>query len=195
MQPIPCGRNKFNLIQFQGFCSVCPDQGRAFHHASKHPSSNHWIQSGAFTYFAEYRFAMKGRLNLLPTESVARRVGKPYLDTTCPKCWYEPETLGQVLNACTPSMGLVRERHNLVLQRLVRAVPDLWETCLLNRRLRILLVVENQIWWFSTGVRRVPLCHYAFRGRGEAFSKARGSQIYSWKTGLPPRCDRWVSSY
>ncbi len=66
---------------------------------------------------------MKGRLNLLPMKSVVRRAGKPSLDTTCPKCKKSPETLGHVLNACTPNMGLMRERHNLILQRLVKAIP------------------------------------------------------------------------
>ena len=101
-----------------------PDQGRAFHLLANHPSSNHWIHSGAYTSFAKYRFAMRGRLNLLPTRVVAKRAGKPQLDTTCPKCHSSPETLGHVLNACTPNSGLMRERHNLVLQRLVKAVPQ-----------------------------------------------------------------------
>ena len=35
------------------------DQGRAFHQVHMSPASNHWIQSGAFTSFAEYRFAVK----------------------------------------------------------------------------------------------------------------------------------------
>jgi len=60
---------------------IGPDQGRAFHHLAKHPSSSssHWIQAGAFTSFEEYRFAVRGRLNLLPTRTVAKRAGKSQL--------------------------------------------------------------------------------------------------------------------
>ena len=43
------------------------DQGQTFHLASKYLSSSHWIKDGAFTSIAEYRFAIKGTLNLLPT--------------------------------------------------------------------------------------------------------------------------------
>ena len=54
---------------------------------------------------------------------MAKRAGHPEIDTTCPKCHQAPETLGHVLNACTPNAGLMRERHNTILQRLVKAVP------------------------------------------------------------------------
>ena len=42
--------------------------------------------------------------------------------TTCPKCKSQPQTLGHVLNACTPNTGLLRKRHNAVLQRLSKAI-------------------------------------------------------------------------
>ena len=35
----------------------------------------------------------------------------------------QPESLGHVLNTCTTNCGLMRERHNTLLQRLVRAIP------------------------------------------------------------------------
>ena len=92
------------------------DQGRAFHLASKYPSSSHWVRDGSFVSFAEYRFSIKGRLNLLPTKVTIKRAGKPNIDTTCPKCRQQPQTLGHVLNACTPNAGLMRERHNAILQ-------------------------------------------------------------------------------
>jgi hypothetical protein len=100
------------------------DQGRSFHLVHKHWSSNHWIHSGAYTTFADYRFAIRARLNLLPTKTVVKRVGKPNIDVTCPKCRRSPETLAHILNACTPNAGLMRERHNTVLSRLVRAIPN-----------------------------------------------------------------------
>ena len=96
------------------------DQGKSFHLVHKHWSSNHWIHSGAFTTFADYRFAIRARLNLLPTKTVVKRAGKPDIDVTCPRC---RRTLAHILNACTPNTGLMRERHNTVLSRLVRAIP------------------------------------------------------------------------
>jgi len=44
-------------------------------------------------------------------------------DLTCRRCQARPETLGHVLNACAPNTGLMRERHNTILQRLARAIP------------------------------------------------------------------------
>ena len=40
----------------------------------------------------------------------------------CRTCRSAHETLGHILNACTPNAGLVRTRHNMVLHRLVRAI-------------------------------------------------------------------------
>ena len=52
------------------------------------------------------------------------------MDGTCPKCHKAEETLGHVLNACTPNAGLMRDRHNNVLKRLVKAIPSRLATSL-----------------------------------------------------------------
>ena len=97
------------------------DQGRSFHLISLHPSSSHWIPTGNYLSFAEYKFALRARLNLLPVGTVAKRM-RHIMDATCKRCHCQPESLGHVLNACTPNCGLMRERHNAILQRLVRAI-------------------------------------------------------------------------
>ena len=56
------------------------------------------------------------RLNLLPVKTVVNRTGKN-INTTSTKCKTQPESLGQVLNACTANTGLTRERHNKVLEK------------------------------------------------------------------------------
>ena len=100
-----------------------PNQGRAFHLVSKDPVSSHWIASGAYTSFSDFRFALHARLNLLPTKTVAKRVGHAIADDTCPKCRSAPETLAHILNACPPNAGLMRERNGKILKRLIKATP------------------------------------------------------------------------
>lgn len=99
------------------------DQGRSSHCVALHPSSNHWIRSGKYISFGEYRFAIKARLNLLPTKTVLQRSGKPNINTSCPGCNSEQETLAHVLNHCPRSEGLIRHRHNAILHRLSKAIP------------------------------------------------------------------------
>ncbi|KAL5509913.1 hypothetical protein EMCRGX_G005360 [Ephydatia muelleri] len=60
------------------------DQGRAAGCISAHQASNHWIRGGKYTSFSEYRFAIKARLNLLPTRTVRKRSGEAIPDTSCP---------------------------------------------------------------------------------------------------------------
>lgn len=99
------------------------DQGRTSTCVALHPSSNYWIRSGKYISFGEYRFAVKGRLNMLPTRTVLRRSGKANVNTSCPGCNQEQETLAHILNHCSRNEGLIRHRHNAILHRLAKAIP------------------------------------------------------------------------
>lgn len=101
------------------------DQGRTFSTVKKHPVSNHWIPTGRYVSFSEYRFAIKARLNLLPVKTVQRRFQQSQMDTRCRQCHQHPETLSHVVNHCLPNMGLIRQRHNQILARLTKAVPNM----------------------------------------------------------------------
>ena len=103
--------------------SETKDQGRAVTCISAHESSNHWIRGGMYTSFSEYRFALKARLNLLPTRTVRKRGGEAIQDTSCQRCYQEQETLAHILNHCPPNVGLIRSRHNRILHRLANAIP------------------------------------------------------------------------
>ena len=97
------------------------DQGRSFSLVSKSAASNGWI-GGKYISFADYRFATKARLNLLPVKTVLRRIGKNTQDTRCPKCTGASDTLAHRLNSCPSAVGLMRERHNSILERTRRAI-------------------------------------------------------------------------
>ena len=79
-------------VKFLEQMCTAPDQGRTFAACSKNPASNHWIKSGHFISFAAYRFAIKGRLNLLPVKTTQRRMGQRKTDTLCWKCRDQPDT-------------------------------------------------------------------------------------------------------
>ncbi|KAL5509813.1 hypothetical protein EMCRGX_G005243 [Ephydatia muelleri] len=99
------------------------DQGRAFDSVAQHPDSTFFTYTGAFLTFPQYRFIHKARLNLLPVRTVQARCRQAVPSTQCRLCGRMPETLAHVLNHCHANLGLVRERHNAILDRIVRAVP------------------------------------------------------------------------
>ena len=99
------------------------DQGRAFHSLSLHPDTTFFTYTGAFLTFPQYRFIHKARLDL-PVRMVQARCKRVIASTQCWVCGRFPETLAHVLNHCHPSLGLVRDRHNAILERIIRAVPD-----------------------------------------------------------------------
>ena len=110
------GRHLTELLQ-------APDQGRASFSTCLAAASNYFTYSGAYLTFAQYRFALRARLSLLPTRTVQARSGKVLPDTHCRRCHQVPETLSHITNHCLHNMGLIRERHNTVLERLIRAIP------------------------------------------------------------------------
>lgn len=99
------------------------DQGRTSYSTCLSDASNFFVYSGAFLSFPQYCFALKARLNLLPTRTVQARSGNTLQDTRCRICHQHPETLAHLINHCHLNLGLVRERHNAVLERLIRAIP------------------------------------------------------------------------
>ena len=80
--------------------------------------------TGAFLSFPQYRFVHRARLNLLPVCTVQACCHRPVPTTQCRTCGRVPETLAHVLNHCHFNLGMARERHNAILERIVRAVPE-----------------------------------------------------------------------
>lgn len=96
------------------------------------------------------------------------------MDITCPKCGTQPQTLGHVLNACTLNSGLMRERHNLILQRLSKALLDTVGDKYLEQKIkdspgdpRTDLVV-----WHLNGSVSIVDVTISFEGRVDAFQIA-----------------------
>ncbi|KAL5509843.1 hypothetical protein EMCRGX_G005280 [Ephydatia muelleri] len=100
------------------------DQGRAFDSVSLHPDSTFFTYTGKFLSFYQYRFIHKARLNLLPVRSVQARCRKAVPSTQCHLCGRGEETLAHIINHCHHNLGMIRERHNAILERIVRAIPD-----------------------------------------------------------------------
>ena len=107
------------------------DQGKSFHSVAKHPSSNDWIGNGKYMSFADYRFAMKGRLNQLPVRTVLKRTKQLRGSIHCRRCRSQPETLAHALNHCRGYMGMIRSQHGEILKRVRKAISsDLGEVFL-----------------------------------------------------------------
>lgn len=99
------------------------DQGKSFHSVARHQSSSAWIGNGKYMSFADYRFAIKGRLNQLPVKTVLKRTKQLRGSIYCRHCHSQPETLAHALNHCRGYMGLIRSRHGEILKRIRKAIP------------------------------------------------------------------------
>src|SRR5436190_17079461 len=99
-----------------------PDQGKVLEVTSRCAASNHFVTSGKFTRFADWRFLFRARLGVVPLNGCRRwAVGG---DKRCRRCGAQNETLPHVLNHCARQSVAWRGRHDAVLSRLARALPD-----------------------------------------------------------------------
>ena len=141
-------------------------------------------RDGTFVSFAEYRFAVKARLNLLPTKAVVKRADTPQLDVTCPKCKSQPETLGHILNTCTPNVGLMRERHNAVLQWLVKATPESLGEKFVEQKIKDspgCLRPDLVIWHKEEKAVSIVDVTIPFEGTEDAFEKVRDEKVSKYQ--------------
>ncbi|KAL1415260.1 hypothetical protein MTO96_029530 [Rhipicephalus appendiculatus] len=80
-------------------------------------ASAHFMRTGAFTHFADWRFIHRARLNLLPLNG-AVMWGAADRDQRCRTCGYPRETLPHVLCHCMARSVMYVARHNAVVARL-----------------------------------------------------------------------------
>jgi hypothetical protein len=96
-----------------------PDQGKVFSVTAAAAASNHFMRTGTFTRFADWRFVHRARLNVLPLN------GAPWIPhgyKRCRRCGAENETLPHVLDHCNSHANAIQRRHDAILRRLTAAV-------------------------------------------------------------------------
>ena len=94
--------------------------------------SNYWIRDCCYLRHREFQFALKARLNLLPVASQKIKYGKGG-STTCKGCTRNVETQEHCLSMCTKNMQEMKKRHNAIVERLVKAVPQTLGTKFLDQ--------------------------------------------------------------
>ncbi|XP_037501545.1 uncharacterized protein LOC119375440 [Rhipicephalus sanguineus] len=95
-------------------------------------ASSHFMRTGAFTHFAEWRFIHRASLNLLHLNG-ATMWGPPDRHQRCRTCGYQRETLPHVLCHCKARSALYTARHNAVVARLRAAAAANYSVACENR--------------------------------------------------------------
>ena len=118
----------FQLHRFSQECSskrllALPDQGKVARALTcdSFASSSSWIYSGLNLRFSDWRFIHRARINVVPTRQNINRWADDE-DPLCRVCNTDPETLPHILCHCPTNMLKIRERHNLIVDRLVKAI-------------------------------------------------------------------------
>ena len=101
--------------------AALPDQGKVARCLAEdvYANGSSWHMNGLNIRFKDWRFIHRARLNVLPLNANKSRFS--HADPTCRHCT-QPETLPHVLCHCRPLMTQMRERHNLIVDRIANAV-------------------------------------------------------------------------
>ncbi|XP_054727618.1 uncharacterized protein T26G10.4-like [Anastrepha obliqua] len=157
-----------------------PDQGKVYKVSSGVRVANHFMRSGSYTRFAEWRFVHRARLDVLPLNG-ARRWGEG--DKRCRRCNHALESLPHVLCHCTPLSAARQLRHDAIVARVAKAVK-LPGTMTINQTvagvsggnlsaLRPDIVIRNET---TRSVTIVDIT-VPFENRRESFAEARDEKI------------------
>nr|XP_050024816.1 uncharacterized protein LOC126519243 [Dermacentor andersoni] len=109
-----------------------PNQGKAMVCVAADPANSHFMRSGRYTRFSDWRFVHRAWLNLLPLN--ATRLWAPAADKRCRRCGYGEETLPHVLCHCMRQSRAMTERHNTIVARIKKAALG-----------RFTVIAENQV--------------------------------------------------
>ncbi|KAH1184831.1 hypothetical protein KIL84_012772 [Mauremys mutica] len=77
------------------------------------------MKGTSFTRFADWRFIHRARLNCVPLNGAVRHGNR---DKRCRRCGYVTETLPHVLCSCKPHARAWQLRHNVIQDRLAKAI-------------------------------------------------------------------------
>ncbi|XP_049515329.1 uncharacterized protein LOC125941589 [Dermacentor silvarum] len=91
--------------------------GKVLQCVAADPASSHFMHSGSFTQFADWRIIHKVMLSLLPLNGACMWV-MAERDQRCRVCGYARETLPHVLSHCMPQSAQYTARHNHIVARI-----------------------------------------------------------------------------
>ncbi len=99
-----------------------PDQGKVARALVRDAFCNgsSWLFLGLNMRFKDWRFTHRARLNVVPTNQNKSRWSE--CSNLCRVCVSHPETLPHVICHCTSHMVQILERHDVIVQRLAKAV-------------------------------------------------------------------------
>ena len=97
------------------------DQGKVARclHEDQYGNGSTWHMTGLNIRFKDWRFIHRARLNVLPLNANKSRFSRA--SPICRHCT-QPETLPHVICHCRPQMTQIRDRHNKIVDRIVKAV-------------------------------------------------------------------------
>lgn len=96
------------------------NQGKTAECVGASKSSSHFLYTGEYTRFKDWRFIHKARLNLVPLNGAKPWITEP-LQKKCRRCGAHDETLPHVICHCMRQSDAFQRRHNNIVERVKTA--------------------------------------------------------------------------
>ncbi|XP_072145537.1 uncharacterized protein [Dermacentor andersoni] len=155
-----------------------PYQGKVMQCVAADPTSSHFMHTGSFTQFADWRFIHRARLNLLPLNGAS-----PWLtdrDERCRVCGYDKESLPHVLCHCMTRSAMYTARHNNIVLRIRTANRNRFDIAYENRPVGNTNLRPDIVLVRGEEAIILDVC-CPFDNRLEAFAAARATKITKYE--------------
>lgn len=148
---------------------AAPHQGKVLEVVALSRASSHFMTTGSFTRFADWRFLHRARLGLVPLNAYSFSSET----TTCRRCNAHPETLPHVLNHCPAHNRAILARHNAVVARIKTAATRWMKGVTENREVVEGIHIRPDLLLIKKRTAYIVDVTIVFENRQAAFAEAR----------------------
>lgn len=155
---------------------AAPHQGKVMEVVAKSRASSHFMTTGSFTRFADWRFLHRARLGLVPLRAYNFNEDT----TSCRRCNTQLETLPHVINHCPAHNGAILARHNSIVERIKKAALPKMRLVTENREILEGVHIRPDLLLVKQTTAYVIDVTITFENRQTAFDDARARKIETY---------------
>lgn len=150
-----------------------PHQGKVQEVVSLSRDSSHFLTTGLYVRFADWRFIHRARLGLVPLNMYRFNAGPK----NCRRCNNGDESLPHVINHCSAHRRAILERHNAIVGRIKVAAEKKFRVIAENRTVIEGCMIRPDLLLVQQRTALILDVTVAFENRVQAFQEARARKM------------------
>lgn len=150
-----------------------PHQGKVHEVVALNTASSHFMTTGLYIRFADWRFIHRARLGLVPLNLYRFNEGT----RNCRRCNNEEESLPHVINHCPTHNSAILKRHNAIVNRIKAATETKFRLISENRTVIEGSLIRPDLLLAHKKTAYIIDVTIPFENRAQAFEEARNRKL------------------